>query len=197
MQITNKNAKAKSNRHHQGSATVEMAAAIAVLLPIVFLLIYAVWQACFYLFIVNTLAEAARQAARGCAIAYGANAGGPIGTADSQGPNAAPAQPSAVYTVPTTFSLQGTSGVVGASPATTPNQVFGNIRVGDLVTDNSQFIATYTPPAPNNQDPSYAIGRVNVRVTYNGPFPRPDPLGLGTMLSTFTVQQAYSYTLEF
>jgi hypothetical protein len=197
MQRNDKSAKARCSRRHKGTAIAEMAASITVLLPIVFLLIYAVWQACFYLFIVNSLAEAARQAARGCAIAYGANASGPIGTADSQGPNAAPAQPSAVYTSPATYTIQGTSGASGATPPSTPDQAFGNIRVGDLVTDNSQFVATYTPPAPNNQDPSYAIGRVNVMVTYNGPFPSPDPLGLGSMLSTFTVQEAYSYTLEF
>ena len=145
----------------------------------------------------NALSESARQAARGCAIAYGAPASGSIGTADSQGPNVAPSQPAAVYTTPTPYVVTGTTGSVSASPPKSPNQAFGNIRAGDIVTDNSQFTATYSPPAPNNQDPSYSIGRVMVTVTYNGPYPRPDPLGLGSLLSNFKVQQSYSYTLEF
>ena len=187
--------------HHahrsNGTAMAETAAAITILVPIVFVLIYAVWEACFYLFIVNALAESARQAARGCAIAYGAPASGSIGTADSQGPNAAPSQPSAVYTAPTTYTLTGTSGSAAAKPPMTPNQAFGNIRAGDIVTSNSQFVAVYSPPAPNNQDPSYAIGRVCVIVTYNGDFPRPDPLGLAAMITKYKIQQSYTYTLEF
>jgi len=187
----------QSSSRHRGTALAETTAAMTVLLPIVFVLIYAIWEGCFYLFIVNSLAEAARTAARGCAIAYGAAASGTVGTANSQGPNVAPAQPSAVYTAPTTYTIQGTTGVAGQMPPISPNQAFGCIRVGDIVTSNTQFVAIYTPPAINNQDPSYAIGRVTVTVTYTGPFPKPDPLGLGSLLSTFTIQQAYSYTLEY
>jgi hypothetical protein len=184
-------------RRRAGTAMAETAAAITILVPIAFVLIYAVWEGCFYLFIVNALAECSREAARGCAIAYGAPASGAVGTADSQGPNVAPAQPSAVYTAPILYTVQGTSGSAGASPPKSPNQAFGGIRAGDIVTDNSQFVAVYSPPAPNNQDTSYTLGRVCVTVTYKGPFPRPDPLGLGSLLSNFKVQQAYTYTLEF
>lgn len=184
------------NKRNKGYALTELAASIAVFLPLTVILLYTVWQIAQYVFILNSLSEAARSAARYCAIAYGAPSAGATGTGDSQGPNAAPPQPTAVYTNPATTMIVGSGGDTLMPPAS-PNQAFSAVRIGDIVQSNSQFTAYYTPPAVNNQDPSLAIGRVNVVVTYTGNFPKPDLLGLSALMPKITLQRSCTYPLEY
>ncbi len=187
--------KSKRVNRTSGSALIEVAAACAVLIPLVFLLLYAVCEASLYFYVKSSLTECARSAARGCAIAYGSAPGGALATPNSRGPNVAPVQPGAVFSVPATIVIQGSDSDM-TTPSATPNQVFTRIRMGDIVTSNSQFTALYTAPAPNNQDPAYAIGRVTVVVTYNGSFPNPDPLGLNARLLQVQPSATASYALE-
>lgn len=188
--------KRRKGKRDCGVAITELAAACAYLIPLIFLLLYAVWEASLYFYIKTALTECARVAARNCAIAYGADANGSFASPDSRGSNVAPPQPSAVFSNPTSIVIQGSSSDP-TTPATSPNQVFTNIRMANVVTSNSQFTATYTAPAPNNQDPAYAIGRVTVVVTYNGSFPSPDPLGLASRFPQTKPTATATYALEY
>lgn len=190
--------KSKShNRNTNGLAIVELAAGLSVVFPLSLLMIYIVFEACQYIFITNCLAEAARSAARGCAVAYGAGSSGSAGSADAQGPAVAPSQPGAVYSSPSTIVVQGTTGGSAVNPPRSANDAFGLVRIKNVVSNNSQFSASYTPPAPNNQDPTQSIGRVTVTVTYAGSFPNPDPLRLVSRFTNFKLAQTCSYPLEF
>lgn len=188
--------KRRKGSRESGVAITEVAAACAYLIPLIFILLYAVWEASLYFYIKTGLTECARVAARRCAIAYGADAGGSLASPDSRGSNVAPPQPAAVFSNPTTIVIQGSSSDT-TTPASSPNQVFTNIRMAGVVTSNSQFTATYTAPAPNNQDPAYAIGRVTVVVTYNGTFPSPDPLGFAARFPQSKPTATASYALEY
>ncbi|MBS1955785.1 MAG: hypothetical protein JST89_16495 [Cyanobacteria bacterium SZAS-4] len=181
----------------RGLAIVEFAASLSVIFPLALLMIYIVFEACQFVFITNCLSEAARAAARGCAVAYGAPSSGTSGSADAQGPAVAPSQPSAVYSNPSTIVVEGTNSGAASNPPKSPNDAFTQIRIKNVVSDNSQFSAAYTPPAPNNQDPTYSIGRVTVTVTYKGTFPNPDPLNLVSRLSNLKLTESCSYPLEF
>jgi len=186
----------RKRARNQGYAIAETTAAMAIFIPLICLMVYAVWQATMYIFIVTTMAEAARTAARSCAIAYGAPAAGPLSTADSQGPNVALPQPDAVFVNPTTTVITGADSTGVAQPYS-PNEVFGSIRMPGVVDHSSQFTAYYTSPAPNNQDPGYSTGNVKVVVKYNGTFPSPDVLGLQAVTKSIKMESAFTYPLEF
>ena len=175
---------------------VEAVAAMTFLVPMIAVMLYAIWQASSYMFIISTLSEAARQAARNCAIAYGAPPSGSVGTANSGGSNVAQPQPDAVFTNPATIVITGSAATANEQPVT-PNEVFSSIRIAGVIDDNSQFTAYYTAPAPNNQDPGYATGTVKVVVKYKGTFPSPDVLGLAPLTKKYAIEQAYTYPLEY
>jgi hypothetical protein len=187
----------QTNNRQKGYAIAEAAAAACVLVPVTLMVLYAVWQTSIYLYIMSSLNEAARTAARRCAIAYGVPAAGPIGSADSQGPNVAPPQEQAVYSAPTTTVIQGSGSADIESTPLTPNQAFSMVRVAAVLSDNSQFTAYYTPPAVNNQNPAYATGTVKVVATYNGKLPEPDVLGLQNALSMIKINATCTYPLEY
>jgi len=67
--------KNKTIRQSRGVSIAEAAAALALLLPLIFTIIFVILEASYAYTIKNSLAEAARAAARDLAMAYGQNPG--------------------------------------------------------------------------------------------------------------------------
>lgn len=71
--MTQRNTKRNILRRERGIGMAESAASLAILLPLVVTLIFAILEISYAFFLESTMTEAARHAARDLAIAYGVN----------------------------------------------------------------------------------------------------------------------------
>ena len=184
---------------------VEGIAAITLILPAFMIMVAVVIEINSVLLLKATLDDAARSAARGCALAYHWPPVGvsqvPTGTLyspDAQGDTVAPATTSG--TTPTTSpTVLGTSGAAATSSLqpTTANDAWARIRVANMITNNTQFSATYTPASVNNTaQPQYQTGHVTVTVSSKvANFPNPDPLQLKNLIPNYVITSTSTYSL--
>lgn len=197
--------RAKRLRTQTGVNLIEGVASMVLVLPMVLTLIAVVIEVNSFLLIKNVLDDAARVAARNCAMAYHWPAYGvaqaPVGTAyspDAQGdtvdpPTTAGADPSPSPSVQGTYGGTATSGF----QPQTANDAFARVRMANIVTSNTQFTAVYTPASVNDlTNPAYQTGHVTVTVTSQpGIFPTPDPLNLKNLMPTLKISSSSTYSL--
>ena len=192
-------------RTQTGSNLVEGVASMVLVLPMVLTLVAVVIEVNSFLLIKNVLDDAARVAARNCAMAYHWPAYGvaqaPSGTAyspDAQGDTVAPpttagSDPSASPKVSGTAGGAATSGIQPQSA----NDAFARVRMTNIVTSNAQFSAIYTPASVNDlSNPAFQTGHVTVTVSSKpGVFPTPDVLNLKNLMPTLVITSSSTYSL--
>lgn len=191
-------------RNAKGAIIAEGAASTLMIIPFVMVLIAVIIEMASLVLIKQAVTEAARVAARNCALAYHwppygstSQPTGASGSPDAQGDKVAPPMTSA--SAPTGVNVTGTSGASRTSSAQpiTANDAFARVRYTSIVTNNTQFKAVYTPASVNaSAQPENQIGHVTVTVTSNpGIFPLPDPLKLGQMFPNLRLTSSSTYSL--
>lgn len=191
-------------RNANGSIIAEGAASTLMIIPFVMVLIAVIVEMASLVLIKQAVTEAARVAARNCALAYhwppyGTNSQptGASGSPDAQGDKVAPPMTSAA--APVAVTVNGTSGGARTSNAqpVTANYAFSRVRYTSIVTDNAQFKAVYTPASVNaSAQPENQLGHVTVTVTSNPDIsPLPDPLKLGQIFPGLRLMSSSTYSL--
>ena len=194
-----------TSRKCNGNQMVEGTAALALVLPAFLVMIAVIVECSSFLLVKNGLDEAARTAARNCALAYHwppyGVAQAPVGTLYSpsaQGDTVAPASTSAVTPVASPPVVGTDPGAVSSSgQPMTANDAFSRVRIANIISSNAQFSAVYIPAAVNDTAaPQYQTGHVVVTATsINGIFPLPDPLNLQKLIPNFKIQASSTYSL--
>lgn len=190
-------------RSSRGSAIADFAAAMCIIIPLTLTLIGAIVEVHSFILVKVSLDDAARVAARNCAMAYHwppynlrQTVTGTAYSPDAQGDTVAP--PTTSGSLPASSpAVIGTSGGLTVGQPQCANDAFGRVRVGNIVIKNSQFSAVYTPASVNDtSNPQNQIGHVTVTVTsLPGMGPMPDPLGLRKMAPNFTLTSSSTYSL--
>lgn len=199
--------KTRFKRSTKGQVLAEGVASIVFVLPLVILMCFFCWEVNQYLFVQNMLDAAARNGARGCLLAYNwPQAGDNVTPSYPQGQTIDPPESGTTYTSSQPVQYKGTGGTSSTpGPASTqptqPNEAWSRIRLGNIVTSNSQFTAYYVAPLSNNttgqgnSNSSSVFQQGSVKVTVQAPkgvWPSPDPLGFG---KNVTIQSSYTYPL--